>query len=82
MAPHWLTLENPHPLTVEILAGLREYYDAADLSVCQHKVDALVRKEIPGKDFDQMDYLRLKDKAEPILRDVEKLFSDEEEEVA
>lgn len=68
----WISKQNIaalHPLTLEILSGLREYYDyAVDLHVGQRDVDKKVVELLKGrKDWDQNDYEEIKSKVEPIL---------------
>lgn len=68
----WLSKQNIvalHSLTVEILSGLREYYDyAVDLHIGQCAVDKKVIELLKGKkDWDQNDYEEIKSKVEPIL---------------
>jgi DNA-binding cell septation regulator SpoVG len=76
----WLTghLAPLHPLSLEILSGLREYYDyAADLYTGQRDVDDKVVKLLKGKkDWDQDDYEKIKSKVEPILEKLQNSIPD------
>jgi DNA-binding cell septation regulator SpoVG len=71
-----------HPLTLEILDGLREYYDyAVDLYLGQRKVNDKVIKLLGKKtDWDQNDYEDIKSKVEPILQKIQDTLTEEQNE--
>jgi DNA-binding cell septation regulator SpoVG len=67
-----------HSLTLEILDGLREYYDMVDLGLTQQRVNAKVIKLLrKKKHWSQEDYLAIKDKVEPIIEKVDALIVEE-----
>lgn len=75
----WICLEHEgplHSLTLEILAGLREYYVSVDIQSAQQQVDEKVRKLTKKiKSWDMDDYQEIKAKVEPILQKIDKLIN-------
>jgi len=77
----WINRQNIvalHPLTLEILSGLREFYDyAADLHLGQRDVNNMVIKLLGKKtDWGQNDYEKIKSKVEPILQKIQDTIPD------